>query len=804
MIRMIQRIENNGELIMETKTLKTLEFDKILGMLAEYAKNDRTRQMIETLVPSPAYREVEQALLETDAAVTVSLKFGSPEITRAEDIEGSLKRLAVGGGLSMPELLNVAKILKSARTLKKYTPEQVGILSGYFEELTPNQQLEERITSSILSEDEMADGASSELSHIRRKIRNAGAKVKDTLDSMIRSTHYQKFLQDQIVTMRNGRYVVPVKAEHRGDVNGIVHDMSSSGGTVFIEPAGVVNANNELHELSIKEKAEIERILFEISEEVALISEELRYSYDALVQLDFVFAKAKLALDMKAVCPALNSEGKINIKKGRHPLIDRRTIVPIDVYLGYDFDSLIVTGPNTGGKTVVLKTIGLFCLMTQAGLHIPVADGSEMAVFGDVFADIGDEQSIEQSLSTFSSHIKNIVNIVGKVTEKSLVLFDELGAGTDPVEGAALATAIIENLRAVGARSVATTHYSELKLYALSTPGVENASCEFDVDTLSPTYRLLIGVPGKSNAFAISQKLGLPDSIIERSKQLLSDENIKFEDVLTSIEHNRQTTEKAKEEQERMRQEIAELKQQLEAERDKINKQKDKIYDRAREKAEKIILDAQAETERMLDEIRSVQKERDEKETARAMEQVRRELGIKLKKNTRPQSRQPKKQKSNVSVNSLKLGATVLIVDLNDKGTVLSVNKKDESAVIQVGIMKISSSVDNLVVLEDETGEKPKAYTPGRKGGGGLNTTPVKTEVDLRGMTLEEAELATDKFLDECSLAGVNTVSIIHGKGTGVLRQGIHEMLRRHPQVKKYRLGKYGEGENGVTIAELK
>ncbi|MEG2670135.1 MAG: endonuclease MutS2, partial [Oscillospiraceae bacterium] len=572
-------------------------------------------------------------------------------------------------------------------------------------------------------------------------------------------------------------------SEHRSEISGIVHDMSASGGTAFIEPAGVVSANNDLSELAIKEKEEIERILLEISGEVAEISEELGYTFETIIHIDFVFSKAKLALDMKATLPNINDDGKINIKRGRHPLIDPHTVVPIDVYIGYDFDSLIVTGPNTGGKTVVLKTIGLFCLMTQSGLHIPVADGSEMAVFNDVFADIGDEQSIEQSLSTFSSHIKNIVDIVGKLNDKSLVLFDELGAGTDPVEGAALATSIIESIRGIGARIVATTHYSELKLYALSTVGVENASCEFDVSTLSPTYKLLIGVPGKSNAFAISQKLGLPADIIERSREMLSGENIKFEDILSNIEKNRQTTEKAKSEQEEMKLELETLKAELEKERAKINKQKDKIYDSARQKAEKIILKAQNETEQVLSELKEAQKSSDKQEAMRATQELRKDLGLKLKSNVAPKSRQAQKPKSNTNINSLKLGSTVLSMDLNDKGTILSINKKDETAVIQVGIMKITSPINNLIVLEDEMGAKPSSYIPSRKGSR-LNTTPAKTEVDLRGMSLDEAENETDKFLDEASLAGVDVVSIIHGKGTGVLRKGIHDMLRHHPQVK--------------------
>ena len=538
---------------MEEKSLSTLEYTKILKSLSECAKNDDAKTMAEELKPSSDFREVERALAETDAAVTMSLKFGSPEILRVEPVDGAIKRLDVGGALSAAELLNVARLLKCIRNLKRYTKEQTGVLEEYFSELVSAKPIEDEINRAIVSEDEIADEASPALANVRRKMKNAGAKIKDSLDSMVRSGHYQKFLMDNIVTMRNNRYVVPVKAEHRSEVPGIVHDMSASGSTVFIEPSSVVNANNELHELEIKEKAEIEKVLYELSNKVAEISEQVKYNYETLILIDFIFAKAKLALDMKAVCPKLNTDGKIKIVKGRHPLIDKSKIVPIDVRLGDDFDVLVVTGPNTGGKTVVLKTIGLFCIMTQAGLHIPANDESEMPVFDDIFADIGDEQSIEQSLSTFSSHMKNIVHIVENAGPNSLVLFDELGAGTDPVEGAALATAIIESIRLIGAKIVATTHYSELKLYALSTDGIENASCEFDVETLSPTYKLLIGVPGKSNAFAISKKLGLPDSIIERSKEKLSDENIKFEDVLGSIEENRVSAQKAREEQERMR-----------------------------------------------------------------------------------------------------------------------------------------------------------------------------------------------------------------------------------------------------------
>lgn len=789
---------------MEKKTLKTLEFDKILDMLAEFAKNDAAKELCKSLVPSSVFRAVEQTLDETDAAVTFILKYGSPETVRIYSAAEALKRLAVGGSLSMSELLNIARILKGARIMQAYTPEQTGVLSGYISELSPEKRLEDRITSSIISEDEMADGASPALSDIRRKIRSTSSKIRDSLDSMIHSQHYRKLLQDPIVTVRNNRYVVPVKAEHRADVRGIVHDMSSSGSTVFIEPESVVTANNSLHELAIKEKAEIERVLLEMSGEAAEISEEIQLNFETLIHLDFVFAKAKLALDMKAVMPILNRDGVIRINRGRHPLIDKRKVVPTDIELGDKFDSLIVTGPNTGGKTVVLKTIGLFCLMAQAGLHLPSGDGTTLSVRPDIFADIGDEQSIEQSLSTFSSHMKNIVAISQKATNGCLVLFDELGAGTDPTEGAALATAVIEHFRSIGAVIAATTHYSELKLYALSTPGVENASCEFDVATLSPTYRLLIGVPGKSNAFAISEKLGLPKHIIDRSREMLSNENIKFEDVLSKIEDSRISIERNYKETEQLRVEAERLRAELAAEREKIEKQKDKIFDRAREKAEKIITRAQDDVEQMLEEAKAAQKAHDESEALRQMREVRRGLGLKLKKNTSPKAAKPKD--SGVNLNTLRLGASVMVNNLGDKGCVLSINKKDNSAVIQMGIMKITAKAENLTLLTDDdsvtSALNSKRSTSSH--GGGLRLDTVNSEIDLRGMVLEEAETATDKFLDDAAMAGLSTVSIIHGKGTGTLRSGIQAMLRRHPHVKTFRLGKYGEGETGVTIVELR
>ena len=787
---------------MEDKTLRVLEFDKILNILAEHAVNDAAKERCLSVKPQTTLAKVRRELSVTDSSTVMLYKYGSPPVARVSEISQILKRVRMGGVLSMGELLNVAAVLKCAQRLKAYYDgHSDGVLDDFFECLAVDSQTAERISTAIISEEEMADGASPELFNIRRKINRAGVKIKDTLNNMIHSPHYRKFLQDPIVTLRNDRYVVPVKAECRADVHGIVHDTSASGGTVFIEPASVVEANNELITLAQKEKSEIEKILAELTAAVAEISDTIKYDYEGIIDIDVCFAKAKLAVMQKAVCPAVNDEGRILIKKGRHPLLSPDTVVPQNISLGYDFDSLIVTGPNTGGKTVALKTVGLFTVMAQSGLAIPADDGTVIAVFEGVFADIGDEQSIEQSLSTFSAHMKNIVHILDVMTPNSLVLFDELGAGTDPTEGAALANAILEYVKNMGAKTVATTHYSELKLYALSTERVENASCEFDVNTLSPTYRLLIGVPGKSNAFAISKRLGLSDYIIDRSKDLLSSETIKFEDVLTSIEENRRTAESARFEQEKLRNEVAQLKAELSREREKLDRDRNRIMDKANKKAAEVLEKAKNDAEEIFDELKAIKKEKDEKEALKAMEEVRRELSTKIKKSKKAPA-VSHKAPSKTNVNLLKPGTSVLITDLNDKGTILSIDKKAGTAVIQMGIMKTTSSLSKLVALEDETKKNLMRFVPQRKVSSGIKA--VKTEVDLRGMQLEEALMETDRFLDQATMAGLASVTIIHGKGTGILRKGIQDMLRRHPQVKSFRAGRYGEGENGVTIAELK
>ncbi len=786
---------------MERKTLVTLEYDKILERVAECAALPAAKERILSLFPASDISTAKKLLESTDAAAVLTLKFGSPSFGKVKSVSGAVKRLKIGAALSAGELLNIAEILRVADGLKKYYADKETVLSEYFDELFPERQLSEVIFASIISEEEIADGASAELSSIRRKIRNAGDKIKSSLNDIIHSEHYRKFLQEAIITVRNNRYVVPLKAEYRGEINGIVHDMSSSGGTLFVEPSSVVAANNELHALAAKEREEIEKILADLSLRAGEKIEELTIDFKNITELDVIFAKAKYSLNQKSVCPILNDEGKLDIKRGRHPLLDPKKVVPQDIILGKDFDALIVTGPNTGGKTVVLKTVGLFCLMAQSGICVPAGDNTVLPVFSEIFADIGDEQSIEQSLSTFSANMKNIVHILDKLTPDSLVLFDELGAGTDPTEGAALATAIIDYVKGAGAKVIATTHYSELKLHALTSERIENASCEFDVDTLSPTYRLLIGVPGKSNAFAISKRLGIPDYIIGQARERLTQESIRFEDVLTGIEKERQTAEAARFKQKKLSGEAERLKKEIEAERKKLEAEKEKIIERAKEKAAKIIERAQAETEELTEKFKAAQKERDEKEARRAMEEVRRDLGLKLKSAKKTGKSAPR-QKANVNVNTLKLGASVLIIDLNDKGSVVSINKKEETAVIQVGIMKITSKISNLVLLPDDDTKELMKFAPRKRESGGKKA--VKTEIDLRGRMLEDALTETDRFIDDCIMAGLSSCTIIHGKGMGVLRTGIQNMLRQNQRVKSYRSGRYGEGENGVTIVEFK
>lgn len=793
---------------MANKAYKILEFDKILSIMAGYTTNEPVKERILKLQASSDLASAVAAQRQTSEAARMLLKFGYPPNLSAPQVLGALRRCTIGGILSARELLDIARVLNMARSIKRYlanaAEEDFPILRGIDAALTVVRPLEEQISMCILSEEEIADGASAELSAIRRKMRNLQGKIKDMLDAIIRSGKYQKYLQEPIVTMRSDRYVIPVRAEYRSELPGVVHDTSSSGATLFVEPMSVVNANNEIRDLTGKEQAEIERILAALSAEVSAHTAEIESNYIQLCELDFIFCKGKLSESYGCSEPVLNDTGSIHLKKARHPLIAAKDVVANDIYLGDTFDTLVITGPNTGGKTVTLKTIGLFCLMAAAGLHIPANDGSSVSVFHKIWADIGDEQSIEQSLSTFSSHMKNIVNIVRHVDEKALVLFDELGAGTDPIEGAALAVSILEYLRLVGAKSAATTHYSELKLFALSTPGVCNASCEFDVRTLRPTYRLLIGVPGKSNAFAISEQLGLDASIIERARSLMSEDNIRFEDLISSLEQNRQQAEAEAAQAEAYRQEVAQLKQQVEAQKERLESKRQKILDEARREAKRIIMDAKEESTAVIKELTALRKTAQNQDTDRSIEQMRSRLRSKENELDTSFSNvlHPKKQAS--APKSVKPGDLVEVVTIGQQAEVLKAPDASGNLFVQAGMLKLNVNLRDLRLLSKKEAaskkqtytEKSSTYTPKKAN--------AKTEIDLRGYTLEEALLEADQFISDAYMAGLSQVSIIHGKGTGVLRAGIGDMLKRHSLVKSYRLGKYGEGETGVTIVELK
>ena len=796
---------------MEKKALHILEFDKILNKMAEYTGNDAVKQRILDLMPATNLGEAAAMQQQTSEAVKLILRYGEPQNMTVPHVVPSLRRCAMGAVLSPKELLDIARVLSIARGVKRYLgsadAEEFPVLGALEQSLTAVKQLEEQLYMCILSEEEIADGASGELSSIRRKMRNMQGKIKDMLDAMIRSSRYQKYLQDPIVTMRGDRYVIPVRAEYRAEVPGVVHDTSSSGATLFVEPMSVVNANNEIRDLRAKEQAEIERILAALSAEVSEYQGEIEADYETLCELDFIFCKGKLSADMGASEPVLNDKGRIYLKKARHPLIARRSVVANDIYLGGDFDTLVITGPNTGGKTVTLKTLGLFCLMAAAGLHIPANDNSSVAVFDSIWADIGDEQSIEQSLSTFSSHMKNIVNIVNKAGKNSLVLFDELGAGTDPVEGAALAVSVLEFLRLAGANTAATTHYSELKLYALSTPGVCNASCEFDVKTLQPTYKLLIGVPGKSNAFAISQRLGLDERIIERARSLMSEDNVRFEDLITDLHESKRVAEEEAQKAQRLRQEADALKEKIEEQKQTLEQRRQKLLDEARREAKRIIIDAKDESAKVIKELNELKKNVQNENIGKTIEEARAKLRAKESGIDESFSGviRPKAQQN--APKPVKAGDAVEIVSLGQSGEVLKPQDADGNVLVQAGAMKIKVKLADLRLApkaKKEQSQKGKKKDARSFVGYVSKKADVKTEIDLRGMTLEEALLDADRFLDDAYMAGLNQVSIIHGKGTGVLRAGIADMLRRHRLVKSFRLGRYGEGETGVTIVELK
>ncbi len=789
---------------MNSKVLKTLEFDKILNRLSQHAVMDIAAEEILRLVPETDVRTVEKMQQETAQALAILAKKGSPPILCSRDIRPALKRADIGGVLTCADLLEIGRVLKTARRFSGYTDDmETGAIGEHIDALYADKALETEIGACIIDNETIADDASPALLDIRRKIRSANNKVREILQKMIASPGKQKYLQEQIITLRGDRYVVPVKAEHKGDVPGIVHDVSSTGATVFIEPMSVVETNNEIRRLTTLEQDEVERILAKLSNDVATVGKLLAMSFETIALLDLLFAKAKYALATDAFMPKLNQNGVLNLIKARHPLLDEKTVVPTDIYLGKAFDTLVITGPNTGGKTVTLKTIGLLTLMAQAGLHITAAEGSEIAVFDEVFADIGDEQSIEQSLSTFSAHMVNLVDIVGKAGAGTLCLFDELGAGTDPVEGAALAISILEFVKNMGAKCAATTHYSELKLYALSTARVENASCEFDVETLAPTYRLLIGVPGKSNAFAIAGRLGLPDYLIEKAREHLNAENVKFEDVLAKLEKNRQMAEQERERAQAYQAEAASLKREMAHRNKALLEKTDKIIEKARQDAKKILDQAKDEADELLSQMRAAQKLRDQKEANRAAENARRKLLETAKKNAGALSETLfAKNTSDKPPKQVKLGDSVEIVNLKQKGTVLTLPDNKGDLLVKVGVMKMKANLSNLR-LTDESAPNRKPHRQ-NIAGGGSKAMSMSTELDIRGQNIADATYLLDKFLDDAVLSSLHEVRIIHGKGTGALRAGIQAYLKRHPSVKHYRLAGFGEGDAGVTIAELK
>ena len=791
---------------MNQKTLTKLEYHKIIAMLEEQASSFRGRQLCRKLKPMTNLDKINTSQEQTAAAFTRLIKKGRISFSDAAPVEESMKRLEVGAALGSGELLRILKLLQTAGRVKAYgrhdtQDELTDCLDAYFEQLEPLTLLANEIERCIISEDEISDDASSTLKHIRRNINNMNDKVHATLTNLVNGS-LRTYLQDPIITMRGDRYCLPVKAECRGNVQGMIHDQSSTGSTLFIEPMAVVKLNNDLKELYAKEQEEIQVILARLSEDTAEYIEEIRTDYRSLTDLDFIFARGRLALEMNGSRPLFNTEGRIYIREGRHPLLDARKVVPITISLGKDFTLLIVTGPNTGGKTVSLKTVGLLTLMGQAGLHIPAGDHSELAVFHQVYADIGDEQSIEQSLSTFSSHMTNIVSFLQDVDENSLVLFDELGAGTDPTEGAALATAILSYLHKRGIRAMATTHYSELKVYALSTPGVENACCEFDVESLKPTYRLLIGIPGKSNAFALSSKLGIPDYIIEDAKKRLTEQDVSFEDMMTDLETSKRTIEKEREEIAAYKREIEALKMQTRQKQDKLDEQRERILREANEKANAILRDAKDVADETIKNFRKFGKENI---SAADMEKERERLRKKIKDTSAASTIKAQKPKKAYKPSDFKLGESVKVLSMNLTGTISSKPDSRGNVTVQMGILRSQVNISDLEIIEDVNPYSPKAMKRTSKGKIKMSKSlSVSPEINLLGKTVDEAVSELDKYLDDALLSHLNSVRVVHGKGTGALRKGIHEYLRRQKHVKSYRLAEYGEGDAGVTIVELK
>ncbi len=788
------------------KHYDALELGSVLNMLAQEAASDDAKSKAAELVPAAEIGEAELLLSQTEDAFSLIARFGGPSFSGLKNVNNAVSRAAAGGELNTSELLSIAGTLRAVRSLYEWYGHcsSVGTkLDFFFDSITVNKYLEEKIFSSILSEDEIADRASDELYEIRRKMRAKSNSVREKLDSIIHSTHYQKFLQEPIVTQRSGRYVVPVKAEHRSDVPGLVHDMSSSGATVFIEPVSVVDANNEIKILESREREEIRRILFELSAEAGNFSESIKCSYESAVMLDLIFAKARLAYKMKASRPLLNKNGYIDLKKARHPLLDPKKAVPVDISLGGEYDTLVITGPNTGGKTVSIKTIGLLTLMAMCGLLIPAADRSEISVFEKILVDVGDEQSIQQNLSTFSSHMVNIIEIMKETNENSLVLIDELGAGTDPVEGAALAVAIIEKLRSKGAKIAATTHYAELKAYALETPGVTNGSCEFDVETLRPTYRLLIGVPGRSNAFAISEHLGMDKSVIDEAKRLVGSENKSFESVLEKLEETRRELENEKEKAQRAVETADKMKRKAQSEKDRAAQLVNNELEKAKREAEKIISSAKRQSADFLLRLDQLKKEADASNAAQTARKTRREIKNRLgemEETVNPRRLADAWDEDYKLPRPVVPGDAVIIRSIGE-GEVLEVGKSN--VLVQSGMLKTRVKMSDLMLTKKK--EPPKQSKPAVLYRTTSKTdSDISSEIDLRGKTVDEALHELTLFLDKCVLLNMHEIRIIHGKGTGALRAAVQQELRHHKNIADFRLGVYGEGESGVTIAHLK
>ncbi len=785
------------------KALQKLELNQILQLLAQCAGSENGKAACLSLMPTSDLSDVQHMLRETTAASELCTRKGNPVFSDVYDVSPALERAERGGCLQPKELLQIAGVLRCTRNIKGYASDEEtpSVLHPLFFMLSPNKYLEDRIFGAILSQEDIADSASPALADIRRHMRIQSGKIKDGLQKIISSPAYSKFLQEPIITIRQGRYVVPVKSECKNDIPGLVHDVSTTGSTYFIEPMSAVEANNTLRELELQEKKEIERILSELSAEAAAHRESIMESFGALIKLDVIFAKARLAYKMKAWAPEMNDKGKIVLRNARHPLIDPKKVVPISLHLGAEFDSMIITGPNTGGKTVTLKTIGLLTLMAECGLHIPAGDGSCLSTFDGILADIGDEQSIAQSLSTFSSHMRTIVEIVEQCNDRSLVLFDELGAGTDPTEGAALAIALIEFCRKMGSNVVATTHYAELKLYAMRTTGVVNASCEFDVDTLQPTYKLLIGIPGKSNAFAISKKLGLSQEIIKQATDLVGKNDKDFEDVLNQLEQQRQKMEIARVEAERLRQETEQMHQQSAQYHQKLEQQREKELEQARREAKEIIEDARRTANSAAEEIKQLKKQIAQGGDVQGINQRQSELRRALNdaedklRQGQPQKKRPEPTRE------ILVGDTVELLKLGTKASVIAINK-DGSYEIQAGILKLTAKADEVYLLEQENPYVEKGGRP-KHSGREMRLSAMPSEVDLRGMDSVEAVCVLERYIDEAMRANLQSVRIIHGKGTGTLRAAVQQSLKKNKFVKKYRLGIYGEGEDGVTIAEL-